>query len=281
MGEDTIGDALLQKGYKKDFLSKKTVKNKGEVQQYYVENDHAAIVSPEVFSAVQADLKKRSKEGKVVSGKSIYSSKVICSCCDSYYGSQIWHSNTIHRKLMYRCNHTYKNPVRCTTPALSEADMQLAFIEAVNSFVDDKAEIIANLELALTALGDTKLLNDRLLKVNKELAGLVEEIQTVVNAGGRRDADRDEFIEKYDTLIKVYEDTKIEAENLEQEIDAKITKKLGIQSTIKELKGIDDNITEFDEALWGALLDHMTVYSKQKILVTFRGGAEVEVNITE
>ena len=47
------GDALLQKSYTVDFLSKKMKINEGEVPQYYVENSHPAIISPEVFDMVQ------------------------------------------------------------------------------------------------------------------------------------------------------------------------------------------------------------------------------------
>lgn len=52
------GDALLQKRYTVDFLTKKTKANQGEVPQYYVENDHEAIVSPQVFDLAQEEIKK-------------------------------------------------------------------------------------------------------------------------------------------------------------------------------------------------------------------------------
>jgi hypothetical protein len=35
-----MGDALLQKTYTTDFLTKKRIKNNGTVPQYYVEDDH-------------------------------------------------------------------------------------------------------------------------------------------------------------------------------------------------------------------------------------------------
>ena len=47
------GDALLQKVYTTDFLSKKKKKNEGEVPQYYVEGNHEAIIPPAVFDNVQ------------------------------------------------------------------------------------------------------------------------------------------------------------------------------------------------------------------------------------
>ena len=40
------GDALLQKSYIADFLTKKHVINHGEIPQYYVEDNHEAICPP-------------------------------------------------------------------------------------------------------------------------------------------------------------------------------------------------------------------------------------------
>lgn len=51
--ERYIGDALLQKNFTVDFLNKKMKKNEGEVPQYYIENDHEAIISKELFNAVR------------------------------------------------------------------------------------------------------------------------------------------------------------------------------------------------------------------------------------
>ena len=53
------GDALLQKTYTVDFLTKKMIVNDGKVPQYYVENSHPAIVQPWEFAIVQAEIKRR------------------------------------------------------------------------------------------------------------------------------------------------------------------------------------------------------------------------------
>jgi hypothetical protein len=51
--EKCIGDTLLQKTYTKDFLDKHRVKNNGIVPQYYIEDNHNAIIPREVFMKVQ------------------------------------------------------------------------------------------------------------------------------------------------------------------------------------------------------------------------------------
>ena len=46
------GDALLQKTYTVDFLTKKKKNNEGEIPQYYVRDNHEAIIPPDTFEAV-------------------------------------------------------------------------------------------------------------------------------------------------------------------------------------------------------------------------------------
>lgn len=53
------GDAILQKTFTTDFLTKKKKKNEGEVPQYYIENSHQAIIRPEVFEMVQEEFRRR------------------------------------------------------------------------------------------------------------------------------------------------------------------------------------------------------------------------------
>ncbi len=53
------GDALCQKVYTVDFLTKKKKNNKGELRQYYIKNSHPAIIDEETFDRVQKELDKR------------------------------------------------------------------------------------------------------------------------------------------------------------------------------------------------------------------------------
>ena len=55
------GDALLQKSYTVDFLTKKRTQNKGEIQMFYVEDDHDAIISKRIWECVQLEINRRKK----------------------------------------------------------------------------------------------------------------------------------------------------------------------------------------------------------------------------
>lgn len=137
------GDALLQKVYTVDFLSKKKKVNRGEVPQYYVEGNHEPIIDPAIFDNVQALIKLRRSEGKRNSCVSIFSSKIKCGDCGSWYGSKVWHSNDKYRRVVWQCNHKFDREKKCSTVHLEEETIQIAFLKALNRFCVEKDEILA------------------------------------------------------------------------------------------------------------------------------------------
>src|SRR5665647_245391 len=72
------GDALLQKSYTVDFLTKKKKVNEGEIPQYYVKNNHPAIITPEVFEMVQRELERRVQSRGRHSGVHQFSGRIKC-----------------------------------------------------------------------------------------------------------------------------------------------------------------------------------------------------------
>lgn len=92
------GDALLQKRFTVDFLTKKQKVNEGEVPQYYVENSHEGIVSDEVFEMAQHEMERREKTKINGSSKNFFSGRIICGCCGEPYTRKVWHSTTKYRR---------------------------------------------------------------------------------------------------------------------------------------------------------------------------------------
>ncbi len=152
----TQGDALLQKSYTIDFLTKKKKVNEGEIPQYYVENNHEAIIDPAVFDMVQRELESRQAGKNRHSGTHIFAGKIKCGECGSWYGSKVWHSNSKYRRVIWQCNHKYNNDEKCKTPHLSEDSIKKFFIKAANKLLEDKDEIIANFEILKTTAFNTE-----------------------------------------------------------------------------------------------------------------------------
>lgn len=269
------GDALLQKEFTVDFLQKKMKKNEGEVPQYYVEGNHEAIISPAVFDMVQAELAKRKHSGSRYSGVSIFSNKIKCGDCGGWYGSKVWHSTDQYRKVVYRCNHKYKDE-KCQTLHVTEDEVKALFIKAYNELISEKKEIISNAELIRKTLCITDGLLEEKQKLEDEILVLVEMTQNLVAENARVAQDQEEYQKRYDGLVQRYETTKKEYDELVDKIEQKEAHGERMRQFIKTLKDQDGIITEFDDVLWGSMVELVTI-SREKRSVTFKDGTEITV----
>lgn len=122
------GDALLQKTYTTDYLTKKVKKNDGEVRQYLVENSHDPIIEPEVFELVQEKIEKQSGYRAKIRDNSPFSNKLICADCGGFYGHKVWHNHAnTERYDVWYCNQKYTNAVKCQSPVLKQSEIKKAF----------------------------------------------------------------------------------------------------------------------------------------------------------
>lgn len=131
------GNLLPQKRYTVDFLTKTMKVNEGEVPQYYVEDSHPAIILPEEWEAVQAEIARRKSRGKRHDCGSPFSGKILCGDCGSVYGSKVWHSNDKYRRVIWQCNSKFKNETKCATPHVDEKILKERFLRALSQYMAD------------------------------------------------------------------------------------------------------------------------------------------------
>lgn len=134
------GDALLQKTYTVDFLSKTIKNNNGEVTQYYIQNSHPAIIDPDTFELVQNEIKRRRPNRRHLHKNSPFTAKIVCGECGAYYGRKVWHSGTKYRSYIWRCNRKYDDDPPCSTPNLRENEIEAAFVIAFNRLLGSKEQ---------------------------------------------------------------------------------------------------------------------------------------------
>ena len=143
------GDAILQKSYSVDFLTKKRVKNKGEVQQYYVEDSHPAIIDKEMWETVQLEMERRRTFVEKYRLKRLdygvknnpFAGRVICGHCGSSFGRKIWNSNDERlRRVVWRCNRKYavKGKKSCDNKHIDDSVLYKAFINAFNAMIENR-----------------------------------------------------------------------------------------------------------------------------------------------
>ena len=143
--EKYMGDSLLQKTYTADFLTKKQVKNDGEVTQYYVKDSHAGIISREEWNAVQQEFERIERFMKDHNmtrygyGGEIrpFASKIICGECCGVYGRKA-HAGR-EKETYWQCNtRCYNGPKSCRGENVREDVIHRVFIEAWNTVVDQQ-----------------------------------------------------------------------------------------------------------------------------------------------
>lgn len=271
------GDALLQKYYTTDFLTKKLKKNEGEIQQYYVEGHHEAIISPAVFELVQAEFLRRNSSSSKHSGVNIFSSKIKCGDCGSWFGSKIWHSNDKYRKVIFQCNNKFKDKCKCTTPHLTEQQIKNIFVSAFNKLMPEKNEILGNMEIIIQTLCDNKSFEEQVRVLEDEIAILVEMTQDLISQNAHVAQNQEEYQKRYEGMIEKYEYKKGEYDGLQTKISERNAKAEILRRYTSCLAEQNEAITEFDGSLWSGLVDFVTVYNKEDIRVTFKDGTEITV----
>lgn len=204
------GDALLQKTYTTDFLTKKKNINRGELPQYYVENNHEAIVDRETFDAVQQVLENKGRK----SSTTIFSSKLVCGDCGHFFGSKVWHSTSKYRRVIYQCNEKYKGISKCSTPHVTEEEVIQWFISAVNQVLDNRIEVIDNLYVLLS-IGNLEVIDEQIKVLETEAEVVSQLVANLVSENAIIRQDQDKYLKKYNQLTSKYEGIVQDIESLE------------------------------------------------------------------
>ena len=146
------GDALLQKSFTADFLTKRHKKNEGELPMYYLENNHEGIVTEDDWGLVHDELERRSQFKKSYCCVCELSCKIICGNCGGYYGPKVIHSTDKYRKIRWRCNKKYSGKDVCTNPMIAEEIVRSKFLQAYDEYIGNRNALIEDAELMLSAI---------------------------------------------------------------------------------------------------------------------------------
>lgn len=272
------GDALLQKTYTTDFLTKKKKRNEGEVPQYYVEENHPAIISPAVFDRVQIMMQARRDSKKPVSSAGIFSSRIRCGDCGSWYGSKVWHSTDKYRRVVWQCNHKFNGEKKCTTPHFDEDTLKELFIKALNILCLEKREIISGFKELEDEAFKTDELETQAVRLNEEMNLTAELVQKCVAKNAHIAQDQADYTRRYDSLVERFEKAKAQLDKVQAEITQKRAQKNMMEIFMEHLRKLPEMVDYFDEGAWFALCEYVTVYSKENIRFTFKNGMEVSVS---
>lgn len=266
-----MGDALLQKTYTTDFLQKKRVKNTGIMPQYYVDDDHPAIIPKELFLAVQEEMARRGSVEDCKGRKRSFSANhcftrlIVCGECGDQFNRIHW-NNRGKKSIVWRCATRLGKKGECNARTVNEEALKDAFVAALNQILAGKQEFLLqlkkNIECVLTGGNSesTAEIDAKLADLERQLVAKAEEHEDYTDIASEIYAlrkQRDELTmsenARNDYLKRI--------EELETYIDSQPAR-----------------VDTFDDSLVKRMLKRATVY-EDRIVFDFHSGVSVEVNM--
>ena len=271
------GDALLQKCFTVDFLSKRTKANTGEVPQYYVENSHPAIIVPEEWEQVQAEFARRKAMGGAYSGKDALSARLVCEDCGGFFGSKVWHSTDKYRKVIWQCNNKWKKNVHCQTPTLDSGTVRRMFLEAYGQFMEKRGQVLENCALIRQSLTDLRDLDTAIAAQVEEAESVAEQVRTAVKKNASSDESEEAFRGSYEELCKRHEKATQELNRLREERESRVRQAKAITQFMREVRKNPAILDVWDDTIWTVMVKHAIVHRDGDLTFVFADGTEIRI----
>ena len=271
------GDALLQKCFTVDFLSKRTKANTGEVPQYYVENSHPAIIVPEEWEQVQAEFVRRKAMGGTYSGKDALSARLVCEDCGGFFGSKVWHSTDKYRKVIWQCNNKWKKNVHCQTPILDSGTVRRMFLEAYEQFMEMRGQVLENCALIRQSLTDLHDLDTAIAAQVEEAEIVAELVRTAVKKNASSDESEEAFRGSYEALCKRHEKATAERNRLQKERESRVRQAKAITQFMREVRKNPAMLDAWDDSIWTVMVKHAIVHRDGDLTFVFADGTEIRI----
>lgn len=287
--EKYVGDALLQKTFIVDCISKKVKKNNGERPMYLVTNHHEPIIDRDTYNRVQQELARRTSKRKI-SDKTLteqgkYTSKyalselLICGNCGTSYRRTTWAARG-KKQVVWRCISRLEHGTKyCTdSPTMKEEKLHKAILRAVNEYLgcrDEIAKILkANIGSVLECQGQQEILNleNRLREMNKARNDLI----TLIASGG---CDEDKLDSEFAKIFNEEQSINERLKELKQKAKISADTQNKIDSAMKLIEQEKFKLEIFDNIIIRKLIECIKVISKEELLIIFKGGVEVKAEI--
>ena len=164
------GDALLQKTFTVDFITKKKKKNEGELPMYYVENSHEAIVSKDVANTARMLIEDKFK---CTDRPWRLSEKIICKECGAYFGSFRIHPEFKGGKVAWRCKNKYSSKNKCKTRHIYHEEIYKMLKSEIAKVVDFREDLKSDI---------CKMLNINNNKLAKIISCSTDDIDKIIKS---------------------------------------------------------------------------------------------------
>ena len=283
--EKYAGDVLMQKTFRQDCISRKTIRNTGQRAMYLVPDHHEAIIDRKTYNAVQTELARRNAlkgntQKSTPSGRSCYtpkyalSDRLICGECGTLYRRCTW-VNRGKKHIVWRCisRFDYGKKYCHDSPSVDEQQLQQTILRAINSIMSEKPALVRqvteNLQVVIRPNRSGEL---TIADIDHQLETLAREFDATFATAAIGNAT--DYSERFKMILTQQTELKAKRAELErqQAEDAELTSHMEEAADIMGQAGTA--ITEWDEYQIRALVESVRILSKDEILVRLKSGIE-------
>jgi DNA invertase Pin-like site-specific DNA recombinase len=289
--EKYIGDALLQKTYIADLFTHQAKKNNGELPQYYVHDCHPAIIDRVTFQRVQEEIARRASLRKVssnaktelakYSGKYALSELLICGNCGAPFRRVTW-TRPEGKKIVWRCISRLEHGKKVCkdSPTLVESDIHASVIAAMNEMFSLKTvkELLTDSIAASISRLDGEMSIPAIDGMLRELRAHQLNVLQLATGVGAESTLYDEEMHRISMEISSLLAKRAELEKSQQRSDEANRR---MEQIAAEVDSVNTGIGTFDDLSIRQLVSFIKVIAKDKLLVCFKDGTEVEQIIQE
>ena len=278
------GDALLQKTYITDPISKRVKKNNGELPMYYVENSHPAIIERRIFDRVQEEIARRAGKKKVkqtgtktelgrYSGKYALTELLYCGECGTPYRRCTWSRNG-KKKIVWRCvsRLDYGKKYCKNSPSVEESRLHNAITAAITKKANSEEINIGGIMDHIESFGSQRD-TDGIIQRQRRIA----EIEKVIDDLARLNSDEAQSGEldyKFSELYAELYSVKDELEEMQSDVSALDGDMLNEMREV--VTGLKNHPVEYDDKVVRQLIDCIKVMSADMIKICFKDGTVTE-----
>ena len=279
------GDALLQKTYITDPISKRVKKNNGELPMYYVENSHPAIIERRIFDRVQEEIARRAGKKKVkqtgtktelgrYSGKYALTELLYCGECGTPYRRCTWSRNG-KKKIVWRCvsRLDYGKKYCKNSPSVEESRLHNAIAAAITKKANSEEINIGGIMNHIESFGSRRD-SDGIIQRQRRIA----EIEKVIDDLARLNSDEAQSGELDYKFSELYAELYSVKDELEEMQSDAATLDGDMLNEMREVvTGLKNHPVEYDDKVVRQLIDCIKVMSADTIKICFKDGTVREV----
>ena len=250
--EKYVGDILMQKRITVDFLTHKRVPNRGEQPQYFIENHHPAIVSRDVWTAVQKELERRASlrirtkgdKRQRRSDKSCFSNILYCGTCGEPFVRRYFASTKKNEKYSYpawKCR-TADGRVKdkeCHARSYREDSIRQSFMGMLIEMKQEMPSFIVEVEDAIHCCELDDWEKDRLEYLEMEIESLSGHLRNLATSSSDNSV-RDVYENRSFELAQEIEMRRKELQQLKKKKNEAAELQKLLAWLIKELKEIEE-----------------------------------------